>query len=302
MHLDLPCSVSRCLDVRRRTLGARACLRARQCYGCAVRRTATVLCLAACGGGDPSPIVDAAPCMDTGHDEDGDGIGDDCDICPAAPDPAQRDTTEAATMLAFPDGIGDVCDPRGALSGDKLGALHTFADPAQSERWDGSGWTIDSDRARAVGDARWTAKRGERGDGLYVQARIAELAWQATGVFEVSVDGGGVESGLVCAIAKDRDGDGSDELDSREVGGATMTKSAGAIAGAITLSTWRTIDFNGNGALHCRLTFEGGSAMLEMPTSAGVAIGSYGFSSHAATTDVTSIVVYTSPTLPVQND
>src|SRR5438128_1554131 len=39
----------------------------------------------------------------TGHDEDGDGVGDACDVCPHVPDPQQLDSDG--------DGVGDACDP-----------------------------------------------------------------------------------------------------------------------------------------------------------------------------------------------
>ena len=260
--------------------------------------------LAACGGGDDGVLVDAAPCMDVTHDEDADGVGDRCDICPSAPDPLQRDTTEAATMLVFPDGIGDACDPRPALSGDRLGAHHTFADPARETDWTGTGWTIANDRAQASDAARWIAKSRELGDGIFVQARLARLDWVDGGAFEIAVDGDGVGTGFGCAIARDRDGDGNDEIDVREVGGAIMTKSAGmAIDGAvITVTAWRTYDVQRRGRVLCRVAFDGGKAEVEIPTSDDLGSGIYGFAQQAATTDVTSIVVYTSPLLPVGND
>jgi hypothetical protein len=264
-----------------------------------VRRLAWLICVAACGSDDAMTRIDAAPCVDTGHDEDGDGVGDNCDVCPTAPDPAQRDTTEAATMLAFPDGVGDACDPRTNVSGDTLAAFHPFADAAEAGRWNGSGWTIENDQARATDAARWIAKMHAPGDGIYVQARIARLAWQPTGTFEVIVDGDDVGIGYGCAIAKDRDGDGNDEIDVREIGVVTMTKSVGKeITGAITLSTWRIFDAMRRGTIRCRLTFEGGDATFELPTTDDIAVGTYGFASQTAMTDVTSIIVYTSPTLP----
>lgn len=277
-----------------------------RCYPRDVRRRAlTLLVACACGGGsDDAPAVDAAPCVDLAHDEDGDGIGDACDTCPAAPDPLQRDTTEAATMIAFPDGVGDACDPRPALSGDKLAAFHPFADATRASEWTGTGWTIAGDAARASGDARWIHGEREAGDGLYAQARIAQLAWSAGGRFEVLVDGDGVDGiGLGCAIVHDTDGDGADELVAREVGGATLAKSAGmAIAGAITVTAWRVIDIDRQGRLYCRATFDGGKAELELATTDGLAIGFYGFAQAGAETVVSSLVVYTSPPLPGGND
>jgi hypothetical protein len=46
--------------------------------------------------------IDAKPCTPIGHDEDGDGHDDACDVCPERADPAQLDTDG--------DGIGDACD------------------------------------------------------------------------------------------------------------------------------------------------------------------------------------------------
>src|SRR6188768_1189975 len=73
--------------------------RGRRCYDRPVRRFVMVLLAACGGGGDDAVPPDAAPCVDMTHDEDRDGVGDACDICPASSDPRQLDTTERATML-----------------------------------------------------------------------------------------------------------------------------------------------------------------------------------------------------------
>lgn len=62
--------------------------------------------------------VDADPCV-TGHDEDGDGIGDDCDVCPQlADDQSDGDG----------DGVGDACDLDARLQ------QRTFFDPFTGPR------------------------------------------------------------------------------------------------------------------------------------------------------------------------
>src|SRR5260221_977947 len=58
-----------------------------------------------CGRLRFDPLGDgAAVCVTAvGHDEDGDGVDDACDVCLYVPDPAQLDSDG--------DGIGDACDP-----------------------------------------------------------------------------------------------------------------------------------------------------------------------------------------------
>jgi len=253
----------------------------------------------ACGGGGDGVGVDAAPCMDPTHDEDGDGIGDRCDVCPAAADPLQRDTTEVAKRQ-FEDGVGDACDPRPALGGDTLAALHVFADASGTDAWTGDGWTIAGDRAIAAGSARWVARAAEQGDGLYVEARVAALAWQAPGArIELVTDGDGVTAGLICRVTRDRDGDGADELEAREQGGATQVASLGAAVGEteLVLAAWRVIDLDRVGRLTCRVRHAEITHELQLATADDGTTGSYLIATSGAAAEVSSIVVYTSPVL-----
>jgi len=61
---------------------------------------------------------DLPPCAGNGHDEDGDGIDDNCDDCPTVADPMQGDLDG--------DGVGDACDPNPTTPGDKILLFEPF--------------------------------------------------------------------------------------------------------------------------------------------------------------------------------
>ena len=80
----------------------------------------------------------------SGGDQDGDGVADACDVCPAAPDPVQLDTDgdshgdacDNCAAIFNPDqadqdldGSGDVCDPCQDRDGDGYGAPASAACP-----------------------------------------------------------------------------------------------------------------------------------------------------------------------------
>lgn len=98
------------------------------------------LLLASCGRLAFDATPDGAP--DTGgrcpgiptivHDEDNDGIGDSCDVCPHVPDPTQVDSDG--------DGVGDACDPEPAVARQRLVLFDPFVDARP-------GWELDATAA-----------------------------------------------------------------------------------------------------------------------------------------------------------
>lgn len=80
-----------------------------------MRMTKAFLLLAGCGRIGFAPTAD---CVAVGHDEDGDGIDDACDVCPHVADPAQLDSDG--------DRVGDACDPNPTLPIDHLVRFESF--------------------------------------------------------------------------------------------------------------------------------------------------------------------------------
>jgi hypothetical protein len=103
-----------------------------------VRLHALVLTLAGCGRlGFGTEPADGGPhdvlAMCGGHDEDGDGFGDACDVCPTDPDPDQADRDG--------DGVGDACDPNPDTPGDKLVLFNPHVDMATDTYYQYNGVT-----------------------------------------------------------------------------------------------------------------------------------------------------------------
>jgi hypothetical protein len=250
------------------------------------------------GDGIPN-AQDLCPTLrtDTEHDEDGDGIGDGCDVCPTVFDPHQRDRGEIDAH-AFEDGVGDACDMRPSRGGDRLRALHAF-DVDTTPSWIGAGWTIGDDRARASGDARWRHRRAEQGDAAFARLAVEAVTFTGSGAMvAIVLDGDGVESGRSCAVLADRNGDGSDELEVRELQGAVSIRElAGPAAGPFELLVLRGIDRMGGGAVVCRLEAPGRPTLeATIATIDDTTTGHYVLVAAGADVTVTSLAVYASPT------
>jgi hypothetical protein len=231
------------------------------------------------------------------HDEDGDGFGDVCDVCPTVVDPLQSDTGESDS-ISIEDGIGDACDPRPTRNGDRLGALHTFVTDS-TPSWNGAGWTIADDRAHASGDARWEHRSAEEGDGIAARLVAESLEWLSTGgSISVAVDG---VLGRTCAVVQDRDADGRDELEVREMGGAvTMRLLSGTILGPFEIVAHRGVERRTEtGILYCIFRDLGNPAAKEIrisiPTADSATTGQYLIATDNAAAVATSLIVYKSP-------
>jgi hypothetical protein len=94
---------------------------------------------------DLAPVELGHPCWDDGtgmaHDEDGDGIADGCDICPANANPLQHDDDF--------DGVGDECDPHPSAK-DRIAFFDPFDGDVLDSDWvaygPGTTWVLENGR------------------------------------------------------------------------------------------------------------------------------------------------------------
>jgi hypothetical protein len=254
-----------------------------------------VLALAACGD-DASTTSDAGvSCAMTAepHDEDGDGIFDACDNCPAIANADQADTTEEK-LHSFPDRVGDACDPRAGVGGDVLETFYSFASDTQAASWTGAGFSISDDALHADTTATWSRNANLTGDGLYVLAQVSSISLNTDGEFTIVLDGSAGSGGLSCTL-------GAELLTATELGGATMSVPlAPAIApmNPLTLIAWRTIVIAQGmrvAQLTCRVIRGGKIQNAVLTLADDLVTGALTLVSTKTLASLTSLSVYTSP-------
>jgi hypothetical protein len=258
-----------------------------------------VIAIAGCGASSDLPPGPGMHACNT-HDEDGDGIPDSCDNCPMFYNPDQADVGESSDGLQSPDGVGDACDLRPGLAGDKIVEFFPFASPDEANQWTGAGWTIANDRAIATSIASWVGVQTFFTDGIMNQARIPTITWVDPGA-EVyhAVNGDGVESGMVCGIRRDPHGDGMDEIDSHEIQGMAATMEIPAILPGqeVVVTAWRAIDYKYVAKFLCRVATDTLHWDVTIDVTDPDEYSAFAMGSTGAITEVSAVTVYISPFL-----
>jgi hypothetical protein len=96
----------------------------------------------------PIDVVDGGPtCWGTPstHDEDSDGVVDECDNCPSIANATQADVGEINAGQTA-DGVGDACDPRPVAGGDGIfffDGMNFTTLPPEWTNVGGGGWTAN---------------------------------------------------------------------------------------------------------------------------------------------------------------
>lgn len=104
----------------------------------------------------PDAAPDAPMCQGNGHDEDVDGLDDNCDNCPVDPNSDQADGDG--------DGVGNVCDPNAGPAADKILLFSPFTTTAE--------YSITGSSAQGTDEIRLGPNTTLTSDSAYLATRV----------------------------------------------------------------------------------------------------------------------------------
>lgn len=148
-------------------------------------------------------------------DEDFDGVGNACDNCPHIANADQSDVGEESEDQ-IPDGVGDICDPRPTLPGDRLVVFEGFEGELSSDwlqvggvpidEWHGENGQLRLDRHASQSALYWNEFIDTPS---FVQAQIQvtdQGAYANYGVLSSFSPTGGPGTGYYCAPVRYENG------------------------------------------------------------------------------------------------
>ncbi len=188
----------------------------------------------------------------TAHDEDGDGLADGCDNCPAVANVMQEDSDT--------DGVGDACDPHPNDAHDRLAFFDGFATQAaqwSAQTFGSAAWTFGND------DVTATATSATMNSGGVLVLRGMELA---AATVDVVYEGpqctiAACDAGLFLGVAPGDTGGypaglvGDIDLNVAKVGHPLLE--IGVNAGTGALSPYQSIDIASGMLTRMRVTSTG---------------------------------------------
>ena len=132
------------------------------------------------GDGGPGDRPDAKPCIPVGHDEDGDGVDDACDVCPHMANPDQADGDG--------DRVGDLCDPEPTMARQRIVTFDSFVALGAWTR--SSNETSNGDEAvlEALGTSRAIFRPYTAMDDLFEIGLVAGTAGNGQAIVLLSMD------------------------------------------------------------------------------------------------------------------
>lgn len=135
---------------------------------------------------------DGASLCATGHDEDGDGIVDACDVCPHIADPAQADGDG--------DHVGDACDPDPIMPAERIAFFDPFTQPRSEWMFVGPSVSYDGESLVIPGSSTALDAFIDIAPATDVFELGAHLDAQAAGAHQVAIDAEGSPGYYYCEL------------------------------------------------------------------------------------------------------